>query len=161
MRYLRLVASFLITTTALSVGQSASPEPAKPAAPRPGELLETIARMDAKLFGAFNAHNVDALMTMFTDDLEFYHDTGGLTHYQQTKDNFAKMFGNVPDITRTLAEGTLEVYPIKDYGAIEIGVHRFCHTENGKEECGSFKFLHVWRKSGESWKISRVVSYGH
>ena len=71
------------------------------------------------------------------------------------------MFGNVPDITRTLVEGTLEIYPIKDYGAIELGVHRFCHTENGKEECGSFKFVHVWRKSGDTWRVSRVISYGH
>ena len=59
------------------------------------------------------------------------------------------MFGNVSNITRTLVEGTLEVYPIKDYGAIEVGAHRFCHTENGKEECGSFKFVTVWRKVGD------------
>ena len=117
--------------------------------------------MDAKLFDAFNGHKVEALMEMFTADLEFFHDTGGVTNYQQTKDNFAKMFGSVPDITRTMVEGTLEVYPIKDYGAIEVGAHRFCHTENGKEECGSFKFVHVWRKVGDAWKISRVISYGH
>jgi hypothetical protein len=61
----------------------------------------------------------------------------------------------------------LEVYPIKDYGAIEIGAHRFCHKEKGNDaspartDCGTFKFAMVWRKIGDSWKISRVLSYGH
>ncbi len=35
-----------------------------------GELFETIARMDAAVFDAFNAHDLDRLMAMFTDDLE-------------------------------------------------------------------------------------------
>jgi ketosteroid isomerase-like protein len=126
-----------------------------------GQLIETIAQMDTAAFVAFNAHNVDRLMSFFTDDLEFYHDTGGLTGYQQTTDNFKKLFTDVPDIHRDLVPGSLEVYPLKDYGAIEVGVHRFTHIENGKKETGSFKFLHVWRKAGDSWKIARVISYGH
>ena len=126
-----------------------------------GELFETIARMDSAIFDAFNVHDVDRLMAMFTDDLEFYHDTGGLTDYQQTKGSFKKMFASTPDIRRDLVKGSLEVYPIKDHGAIEIGEHRFCHKENGKDDCGTFKFAMIWRKSGESWKISRVISYGH
>jgi len=47
-----------------------------------GLLFETIARIDSAIFNAFNAHDVERLMTMFTNDLEFYHDTGGLTDYQ-------------------------------------------------------------------------------
>ncbi|WP_156175988.1 hypothetical protein [Hymenobacter terrenus] len=31
-----------------------------------------------------------------------------------------------PDITRTLVPGSLEVYPVKEYGAMHMGVHRFC-----------------------------------
>jgi ketosteroid isomerase-like protein len=126
-----------------------------------GELFERIARMDTAIFDAFNAHDVERLMTMFTDDLEFYHDTGGLTDYRQTQENFKKMFAGTPDIRRDLVKGSLEVYPVKDHGAIEIGEHRFCHKENSKDECGIFKFAMIWRKSGESWKISRVISYGH
>jgi ketosteroid isomerase-like protein len=125
------------------------------------ELLETIARTDSAIFDAFNAHDVDRLMAMFTDDLEFYHDTGGLTDYKQTAEGFKKMFASTPDIRRDLVKGSLEVYPIKDHGAVEIGEHRFCHKENGKDDCGTFKFAMIWRKSGESWKISRVISYGH
>ena len=125
------------------------------------ELFDTIERMDGAMFSAFNGHNVDVLMSLFTDDLEFYHDTGGLTNHEQTKENFGKLFANTPDIRRDLVKGSLEVYPIKDYGAVEIGEHVFCHKENGKDDCGTFKFVMVWRKTGESWKISRVISYGH
>lgn len=113
------------------------------------------------MFKAFNAHNLDALMSMFTDDLEFYHDKGGLTSYQQTAENFKKLFLNNPDIRRDLIKDSLEVYPVKNYGGLEIGAHRFCHQENGKEECGTFKFVMVWRKTADLWKVSRVISYRH
>jgi hypothetical protein len=34
---------------------------------------------------------------------------------------------------RELVPGTLQVYPVKDYGAIEMGVHRFHHPRHEKE----------------------------
>jgi ketosteroid isomerase-like protein len=160
-RLFRIRFWFLIMA-AFSISAQATDQQAeqKKAAPS-GDLFETIARVDSAIFDAFNAHNVDHLMAMFTDDLEFYHDTGGLTDYRQSAESFKKMFAATPDIRRDLVKGSLEVYPIKNHGAIEIGEHRFCHKENGKDDCGTFKFAMVWRKSGESWKISRVISYGH
>lgn len=154
---------FLILTVAgFSISaQAENPSPPKKATANSGELFETIARMDSAIFDAFNAHDLDRLMSLFTDDLEFYHDTGGLTDHRQTAEGFTKMFAGTPDIHRDLVKGTLEVYPIKDYGAIEIGRHRFCHREDGKNDCGTFKFAMLWRKDGESWKLSRVISYGH
>ena len=133
-----------------------------PAADLPaGDLVETITKMDAAIFNAFNAHDTDRLMSYFTEDLEFYHDTGGLGDYRQNVEGFKKMFASTPDIRRDLLPESLEVYPIKDYGAMEIGQHRFCHKENGKDDCGTFGFAMVWKKVGDSWKISRVLSYGH
>lgn len=157
MKCIRRSISLLIAATVSAIGQS----PAPSQLPDSRELFETIARMDAKLFDAFNAHNLEAMMTMFADDIEFYQDNDGVSNYQQSKDDFTKMLASVPDVRRELVKDSLEVYPIKDYGAIEIGVHRFCHKEHGKEECGAFKFVHVWRKTGDSWRISRIISYGH
>lgn len=125
------------------------------------ELVETITRMDNEIFSAFNKHDVARLMSLFTEDLEFYHDTGGLSDFAENAESFKKMFASTPDIRRDLEPGSLEVYPIKDYGAMEIGRHRFCHKENGRDDCGTFGFAMVWRKTGDSWKISRVLSYGH
>jgi hypothetical protein len=100
-------------------------------------------------------------MSLFTSDLEFYHDKGGLTNFAQTRESFAKLFAGTPDIRRELVKGSLAVYPIKGHGAVEIGEHVFCHKENGKDDCGTFKFVMIWRKEGESWKISRVISFDH
>ena len=101
------------------------------------------------------------LKTFFAPDLEFYQDNEGVENYAQTMNDFSEMFGQPSRIRRILVPGTLEVYPIKNYGAIEAGSHRFCHTENGKADCGTFKFLHVWRKTGQTWQLSRIVSYAH
>jgi ketosteroid isomerase-like protein len=155
MKRFSLSVSLLIAAAVSTLAQS--PTPTK----EMRELFETIAHMDAKTFDAFNTHDIPTLMTMFAEDVEFYHDAGGLTNFEQTKKGFTKMFGNSPDIRRDLVAGSLEVYPIKDYGAIEIGSHRFCHKENGKDDCGTFKFAMIWRKTGDTWKIARVLSYAH
>ena len=123
-----------------------------------GELYQTIASRDSEVFDAFNAHDIGQLKTFFTDDLEFYHDKSGLTNYTQTTDCFRKMFGQDNGIKRELIPNSLEVYPIKDYGAIEIGEHRFCQVENGKNDCGIFPFIILWKNEGGTWKVSRVIS---
>jgi ketosteroid isomerase-like protein len=153
----RLLLAALIFISAEASGQ----QDAKQSAAKSGELFETIVGLDRSIFDAFNRHEVDPLMAFFTSDLEFYHDTGGLTNYEQTRTSFGKLFASTPDIRRELVKSSLLVYPIKDYGAVEIGEHTFCHKENGKDDCGTFKFVMIWRKEGDSWKISRVISAGH
>jgi ketosteroid isomerase-like protein len=152
----------LVLAAVFSFFTPATPEAANPS-PTSGDLFEAVARMDGAIFDAFNARDLERLMSMFTEDLEFYDDgdSVGLNNYKQTKDDFQKMFANIPDMRRDLVPGTLEVYPIKGHGALEIGQHRFCHKENGKDDCGTFKFAMIWRKTGELWKLSRVISYGH
>ncbi len=41
----------------------------------------TGSRVDSALSEAFNAHDLNALMSLFTEDLEFYHDAGGVQSY--------------------------------------------------------------------------------
>jgi ketosteroid isomerase-like protein len=129
--------------------------------PRSGDLYDEIARMDTALFDALNAHDLARLKTFFSKDLEFYQDNDGLKTYQQSMKDLQAMFATAHDIRRELVKGSLEVYPIKDYGAIEIGSHTFIHTENGREVSGTFKFVHVWQQKKGSWKLTRVISYGH
>jgi ketosteroid isomerase-like protein len=126
-----------------------------------GELYQTISSQDSGLFAAFNAHDIDLLRTFFTDDLEFYHDKSGLTNYGQTNENFKKMFDQSNEIKRELVPNSLEVYPIKDYGAIAIGEHQFCHVDNGKKDCDTFAFIILWQNQDGNWKVSRVISYNH
>lgn len=141
-----------------------SPPPATALAPKPvikDELYQTVARLDTEMFAAFNAHDVSKLMAYFADNVEFYHDKGGLSNFAQTREGFTRLFAQSPDITRTLVLGTLEVYPVKEYGAMHIATQRFCHVENGHNECGNSKFVMVWQQLAGTWKITRVVSYDH
>lgn len=125
------------------------------------ELYREIAHMDSLIFAAYNAHDAERVMSFFDPDLEFYHDTGGLTDYRQNDTATRDILSRNQNIRRELVKGSLAVYPIKDYGAIETGEHRFCHEEQGMTECGTFKFLMIWQKKNDQWKITRVVSYDH
>lgn len=127
------------------------------------DVKANITALDSALFAAFNAHDAAALGGWFTPDLEFYHDKGGLTGYDSTMASFRDLFARNAEtgLQRELVPGSLEVYPIGDFGLLEVCQHRFCHTENGKEDCGTFKNIMVWRKEGTSYKVSRVISYDH
>jgi Domain of unknown function (DUF4440) len=125
------------------------------------DLYREIAHMDSLLFNAFNKRDIDQFKLLFTGDLEFYHDKGGLTNYEYTITSLQNTAKQNNQLNRKLVKGSLEVYPIPGYGAMEIGEHTFCHLENGKQDCGTFKFVHIWQKKNDQWKISRVVSYGH
>ncbi len=133
----------------------------KKVAPTSIALYNEIAQMDSIMFAAFNAQNMAVFKPLFTKDLEWYQDNGGLIPYNTVFKNFAATFKKEFKLTRKLVPGSLEVHPIEGYGAIEIGVHQFFHIENGKEEMGTFKFLMIWQKKNDLWKIARVISYDH
>lgn len=131
-----------------------------PVSSTPFALRRDIERADSAMFAAYNAHDAGQLGRSFAPDLEFYHDTGGLLTWQQAMDGLTSTFTQNPDIRRTLV-GPIEVYPVRDYGAIEIGTHQFCHREDGRDVCGTFKFTHVWRRTAAGWLVSRAISYDH
>lgn len=143
-----------------SEAQSTSPQVPSTAK---GDLMATLAALDSAMFAAFNAHDAAALGSWFTPDLEFYHDKGGLAGYDSTMAGFTRLFTDpaTADIRRELVPGTMEVYPLGEFGLLEICQHRFCHTEKGKEDCGTFKNIMVWRKEGASYNVSRVISHDH
>jgi ketosteroid isomerase-like protein len=147
---------------------AAAPAPASPASPvrtsPPNDaaaLRELVLELDRRMFDAFNAHDVNELMSFFAPDLEFYHDKDGLLDRGAVMTGFTRVFANNPDLRRDLVPGTVEVHPLPGYGALQVGRHRFCHTEDGKADCGTFAFVQVWRWSGGEWRVSRELSYGH
>lgn len=150
---------FLMTACASSKKRSGAATEKKAQAST--ELYNAITQMDSLLFDAFNKRNLEIQKDIFATDLEFYHDKGGLTNYSQTIESTRRLFSQDNGLRRTLIPGSLQVYPVKDYGAIQLGRHRFCHQEGGKEDCGTFAFVHIWRKTAGGWKLARVVSYDH
>jgi hypothetical protein len=124
-------------------------------------LYDSIVHMDSVLFDSFNNQDLETQKRIFASDVEFYHDKAGLMHYQQVMESTRNLFAQNNGLKRTLIPGSLEVYPIPGFGAMQTGMHRFCHLENGKDDCGTFKFLHIWQSSKDGWKLTRVISYGH
>lgn len=126
-------------------------------------LFVTVSKLDADLFNAFNrCASPDQLQkhaSYFAPNVEFYHDTGGVTWSRH--DYIAKTRNNVcGQFRRELIAGSLQVFPVKDYGAIEQGRHKFCWLKSG--ECfGTGQFLILWRHLDNRWVITRVFSYGH
>jgi len=123
------------------------------------ELTKAITTLDKELFDAYNNCDIDKLGTLVVDDLEFYHDKTGLAVGKQVFLNAIK--NNIcGKVTRKLVEGSLEVYPLKGYGAVEIGVHRFYHP-GAPGDVGEAKFITLWQYKDGAWKVSRVISYDH
>ena len=125
----------------------------------PEELNKAVASLDAALFDAFNHCEVEKFGTFFTDNVEFYHDRDGLSVGKADLVDSVKK--NIcGKVTRELVPGTLQVYPLPGYGAVETGVHRFHHPgHDDTEPVGESKFLHVWQCKNGQWKIARVISY--
>ncbi len=125
------------------------------------ELNKTVASLDEALFDSYNSCDLEKFAAFFADDVEFYHDQGGVTIGRQELTNSIK--NNIcGKVTRELVPGTLQVYHMKGYGAVEMGVHRFHHPgHDDTEPVGQGKFIHLWQCKNGAWKITRVISYDH
>jgi hypothetical protein len=112
--------------------------------PRSGRLYDELAAMDRELFAAaFVDCDPVKFRSLFTEAAEFYHDLDGA----KTGEQVTELRGCPRDrgVSRILVEGSLEVWPVKDYGAIQTGRHMFVTA--GQQEAGIAKFVHLWRHS--------------
>ena len=127
------------------------------------DLTTTVATLDRAVFDSFNRCQDPAQLEKhagyFDPDVEFYHDTGGVTWTREAMlENTRKHACG--HYTRELVDGSLQVFPVKDFGAIAQGSHRFCEVATGKCE-GLADFVMLWRRHDGTWSITRVLSYGH
>jgi len=125
----------------------------------PDQLFKTIQALDTQLFDAYNHCDLTTLGAMVSEDLEFYHDKTGLAVGRQVFIDAIK--NNIcGKVTRELVAGTLEVYPIADYGAVEIGVHTF-HHPGEPSNVGEAKFIILWHQKDGKWQVTRTISFDH
>lgn len=129
-------------------------------------LEKTILELDQKFWKVYNSCDAEGFKAFLTEDLEFYHDKGGLTEglndlIKSVKNNLCNPEN--PRVRREEVKGSVIVYPLNNYGAILVGEHRFYITEKGKKEILAevAKFTHVWQFKNNEWKMSRVLSYDH
>ena len=78
------------------------------------QLYNEIYEMDSLMFNAFNKHDSLLMMSYFSEDLEFFHDKGGLDNYDKTRQKTISLFKNNANtgLYRTLVKGSMDVYPI-------------------------------------------------
>ncbi|MEP0134269.1 MAG: nuclear transport factor 2 family protein [Eudoraea sp.] len=121
------------------------------------ELHDAIVSMDKEYFDAYNNCDMDIQAYLYAEELEFYHDKGGLTtSKQEVLEGIEKNICG--KIKRTLIEGSIEVYPIKDFGAVEIGYHKFFNSQEPNAPSKPSKFIILWMQVDDTWKISKVIS---
>lgn len=125
--------------------------------PESKELYARIVHMDSVLFNAYNNCDMETQAKIFSDNLEFYHDKGGLmTSKQALLDAIKKNICG--KVTRVLVPGSIEVYPIAGFGAVEIGLHRFINHQENDNLSKPDKFVCVWKQTGDTWQVTRVIS---
>lgn len=119
-------------------------------------LYDSIERMDSIWEDSYNHCKLDVQEKIISDDLEFYHDLGGLLT-SKTKLIDALKNNICGKVHRELKKGSLEVYPIAGYGAVEMGLHRF-HNLVENSTSGYAKFVHIWQYNNGEWRLTRVIS---
>ncbi|MCE7993014.1 MAG: nuclear transport factor 2 family protein [Roseivirga sp.] len=130
------------------------------------QLSQTILEQDALFWKAYNGCQIDEMAGFFVDDLEFYHDKGGLTDSKTVlKEVLNTGLCGEPGsrLRREAKAGTVKVYPLDNYGAIITGEHTFFRNKTGQDEYPeeSARFTHVWKFENNVWKMTRVLSYDH
>lgn len=141
------------------------------AQPEMKNLTATILHEDSLFWAAYNSCDTAKFKQFFTQDIEFYHDKGGITKGLGDMVLSLKngICGNDSFHTRREAVAeTINVYPLTKsnniYGAIISGDHLFYWLEKGKPEklSGLARFMDLWllMKDG-TWKMARIISYDH
>ena len=126
------------------------------------ELFKALKANDSLLFEvSFNKCQLQAINHIMAEDLEFYHDQGGITN---SKEQFMSIMKrgicnpeNKTKSRRALVKGSLKVFPLYNngtlYGALQNGEHKFFESYNNQAEtAGSVaKFSHLWLKVNDQW----------
>jgi hypothetical protein len=144
--------------------------PAASAQQGPENLDKLIREKDSLFWQAYNNCDVPAMKSLFTDDIEFYHDKGGITNGKEAL--AASLQKNLCSnasyhLRRASIAKTVKVFPMmnggKVYGALISGEHLFYITDGGKPEYldGHARFTQLWIMDSNVWKMSRILSFDH
>ena len=133
------------------------------------KLTATILHLDSAFWNSYNTCDTAAFKNFIADDIEFYHDKGGITMGGQPLIESLKrnICGGENRIRREAIASTVHVYPMHNgneiYGALISGEHLFYITEKGKREnlTGHASFTQLWQVKNGLWKMTRILSYNH
>ncbi|QCP10214.1 DUF4440 domain-containing protein [Pseudoduganella umbonata] len=145
--------------------------PALMAHANPG-LLAEVKTADAAYWKAYNDCDYAALDKLTAENVEFYHDQGGVTNGRAAlTDSVRKnICGRRPAVavTRSAQEKDVQIFLLNRgpdvYGALVTGKHAFAEGPVGSRVApvGQALYSTLWlRGADKGWTISRVISYDH
>ncbi len=121
------------------------------------DLYKTIVKLDSIFFTAYNNCDLKKQSELLSEDLEFYHDKGGLSTSKE--EVMTAIENNIcGKVTRTLVKGSIEVHEIPGFGAVQMGLHKFHNNQEPNALSKASKFITIWKRQDEGWKITRVIS---
>lgn len=134
------------------------------------KVITKIKSMDSEFWSDYNTCHTETIKKYLDDQIEFYHDKGGLLVGAENLANSIK--NNLCStknykIRREIVPNTENYSILRDkgiiYGVIYSGEHHFYLTLEDKKEFldGRAKFLHLWILEKNSWKMKRILSYEH
>ncbi|MGB5403330.1 nuclear transport factor 2 family protein [Robiginitalea sp.] len=145
--FIHIISGIFLLASQGAVGQVA----------RDSELYRTILELDATYFEAYNTCDLATQASLMSDDLEFYHDQGGLN--TSKSEIIQSIEANIcGKVTRELVEESLEVHEIAGFGAVEIGYHKFYNNQEPDALSNPSRFITVWKNTEGNWKMHRIIS---
>jgi hypothetical protein len=140
------------------------------AADAPDPTAAAVQDRERVFWSAYNDCAVASMPALIAEDVEFYHDRGGVTLGRDALvESVRKNLCSNPDyrIRREEVAGTVRVFTLKKdgvvYGAVVSGEHTFDIVEKGKPPVrdGLARFTTLWLLRDGAWRMSRVLSYDH
>ncbi|MFK7113315.1 nuclear transport factor 2 family protein [Flavobacterium oreochromis] len=134
------------------------------------DILKKIQSLDAEFWDAYNSCNIENITKYISNDIEFYHDKGGITSGQENlvnsiKNNLCsnKNYKLRRELVKKSERFSILYQQEKLYGMIYSGEHIFLLTLNNNKEYadGKAKFIHLWLLENNQWKMKRIYSYDH
>lgn len=155
-----IVFSLIFTIVLLAAPVRAQTVPPLDKIQNQDELNKAITALDAALFDAYNKCDLAKFGSLIDENVEFYHDQGGITLGRAALVDSVKK--NIcGTTTRELVASSLEIHYMKGIGALEMGTHLFHHPGHPEIGDGEGKFVHLWQYKDGAWKVTRVFSYDH
>lgn len=137
----------------------------------PAAIEEEVAVAYAAYWKAYNSCDYAALDALTAEDVEFYHDKGGIINGRAELTNSVRnnICGNPSvairrDASAKDAQTFLLSRGPEVYGALVSGQHKFFMVPKaGGAEApdGTARFSMLWLHKDKAWKLARVVSYDH
>lgn len=155
---LSIIALLAILVTSCSVSGKMSETKISGYVPDDQDLYKAIIGVDSIFWESYNSCNMDIQKKLYSENIEFYHDQSGLITTKQLILD-ATESSVCGQIRREPINGSIEVYPINGYGAVEMGLHIFKRVADGEPlSSRPGKFIIIWKQLGNEWSISRVIS---